>query len=83
MKYFKLNQKDINDLLGLITSPALSVTANSVPRVHELQALLSAEPVECECNKLNAVRDRFSVPARPCGELPDEILRRHPPEILE
>ena len=53
MKHFVLNQQDINDLLGLITSAGLHITANSAARVHQLQAMLSSEPAECaECIEL-------------------------------
>jgi hypothetical protein len=45
VKIIPLNQQDANDLLALITSQSLTVTANSVPRVHQLQALLSNEPL--------------------------------------
>jgi len=55
MYHFPLKQADINDLLQLITSPNLTVTANNAARLHQLQALLSKEPVECgECIALRA-----------------------------
>jgi len=53
MKHFALKQADINDLLQLITSPNLTITANNAARLHQLQASLSREPIECdECNAL-------------------------------
>lgn len=48
MKYLKLTQQDATDLLGLITSDGLAIKASAAARVHQLQALLSSEPTECE-----------------------------------
>ena len=48
MKHHALNQADIDDLLRLVTSPALSIGANMAARVHELQAKLSTPPAECD-----------------------------------
>lgn len=42
IEVFELKQSDIDDLLRLVSSPSLTITANNAIRVAQLQALLSA-----------------------------------------
>jgi hypothetical protein len=65
VKIIPLNQQDANDLLALITSQALTITANNAGRVHQLQALLSTEP-----------SDVITLSSATLGELEAELDRR-------
>jgi hypothetical protein len=65
VKIIPLNQQDANDLLALITSQALTITANNAARVHQLQALLSTEPREFE--PVSVPRENVAVLYEPSG----------------
>jgi hypothetical protein len=65
VKIIPLNQQDANDLLALITSQALTITANNAARVHQLQAMLSTEP-----------SDVTTLSGATLGELEAELDRR-------
>lgn len=60
-----LNQQDANDLLGMICNDQVVIASSRAARVHQLQALLSSEPVEYIT--LNSASDK---------ELEAELARR-------
>ena len=46
MKVIVLSQEDANDLLGMICNDQVVIATSRAARVHQLQALLSSEPVD-------------------------------------
>ena len=49
MKVILLNQQDANDLLAMICNDQVVIASSRAARVHQLQAILSAEPLESGC----------------------------------
>lgn len=80
---YELDKSDVADVLALITSPQLSVRADQVPRVAQLQAKLSTiEPesghvleaaLELERAKVDALEDECARSRKWIAELREEL----------
>lgn len=79
---YELDKSDVADVLALITSPQLSVRADQVPRVAQLQAKLST--IEPESGHvLEAALDLERSRALELERQADELMRARDAALLE